>query len=400
MTGRIRTVLFSTLYPSSAQPLRGLFVETRLRELLRTGEIDTRVVAPVPWFHSTHPRHGRYAAMAATPEREVHNGVDVIHPRFLVIPRIGMNVAPFLLALGARSAFAKIIREGFDFDLIDAHYYYPDGVAAAMLGGWFKKPVVITARGTDLNLLPTFALPRAMIRWAARRASCSIGVSSALVERLRALEPTAARVMLMRNGIDLARFRPVPQALARRELGLTGSPVLLTVGNLHDHKGQRIVVDAFGRLRRRYAQASLVVVGMGPDLPALQEQVGRLGLEACTRFAGTVPNDQLAHWYSAADVSLLASSREGWPNVLLESMACGTPVVASAVGGVPEIVQSEQVGRLVSTRTAEAFEAAVSELLAAGLGRGGIRKYAEGFSWGQTSQDQLALFRSLSGARA
>ncbi len=395
MSRLVRTLLFSTLYPSSARPLHGIFVETRLRELLRQPGVETRVVAPVPWFWSTDARHGKHAAMARTPARETRNGIDVRHPRYLAIPKVGMTAAPLLLALGARSALADIQREGFDFDVIDAHYYYPDGVAAALLAKWFNKPLVITARGTDVNLIPDHTLPRLWIQWAARQAAASIGVSVALVERLRQLAVAGDRLHVMRNGVDPERFAPQPQQAMRAELGLAGAPVVLTVGNLQEHKGQRLVLDAFAALRTSHPQARLVIVGDGPDREWLTRRTAELGLGGAVTLAGTVPNAELARWYSAADVLVLASRREGWPNVLLEGMACGTPVVASAVGGIPEVVQSSAVGRLVAQRTPAAFAEAINNLLAARLDRAQVRAYAQGYSWDRTSHDQLALFTAL-----
>ena len=390
-----RTLLFSTLYPSSARPLHGIFVETRLRELLRHGAVQTRVVAPVPWYWSAQSANKKYAAVAATPARETHNGIDVRHPRYLTIPKVGMTLAPFLLALGARSALREVQHDGFDFDVIDAHYYYPDGVAAAMLARWFGKPLVITARGTDVNLIPDYRLPRLLIQWAARQAQASVGVSAALVERLRALAVDPGRLHLMRNGVDPQRFKPQAQAQARAELGLTGSPIVLAVGNLQEHKGQRLAIDALRHLRVKHPQARLVIVGDGPDGPALRTQAASLGLADNVHFAGLVPNAQLSCWYSAADVLVLGSSREGWPNVLLEAMACGTPVVATAVGGIPEVVQNTSVGRLVAQREPAAFAAAIHDLLASQPDRQQVRAYAEGFSWDRTSQDQAKLFESL-----
>ena len=176
----IRTLLFSTLFPSEVRPGHGIFVETRLRELLASGQIQTKVVAPVPWFFSTDDRFGNYARMARTPLRETRQGVDIQHPRYFLPPKVGMNIAPFMLALGAVPAVRRLIGEGFDFDVIDAHYYYPDGVAAAILAWYFKKPFVVTARGSDINLIAEHAIPGNMIRWAADKASASIGVSVAL----------------------------------------------------------------------------------------------------------------------------------------------------------------------------------------------------------------------------
>ena len=395
MSRPTRTLLFSTLYPSSARPLHGIFVETRLRELLRHGAVQTRVVAPVPWYWSAQSSNKKYAALAATPARETHNNIDVRHPRYVTVPKLGMTLAPFLLALGARSALREVQREGFDFDVIDAHYYYPDGVAAAMLARWFGKPLVVTARGTDVNLIPDYRLPRLLIQWAARQARASVGVSAALVERMRDLAIDPARLHLMRNGVDPLRFHPQPQAQMRAELGLTGSPIVLAVGNLHEHKGQHLTIAALAHLRVGHPQARLVIVGDGPDGPALRAQAAALGLAEQVHFAGLVPNAELARWYSAADVLVLGSSREGWPNVLLEAMACGTPVVATAVGGIPEVVQDAAIGRLVAQREPAAFAAAIADLLASRPDRQRVRAYAEGFSWDRTSQDQIKLFESL-----
>lgn len=399
MSRPIRTLLFSTLYPSSARPLHGVFVETRLRELMRSARVQARVVAPVPWYWSSRSANKRFAAMAATPQRETRNGIDVRHPRYITIPKVGMTAAPFLLALGAASALRSVQRDGFDFDVIDAHYYYPDGVAAAMLAQWFGKPLVVTARGTDVNLIPSYTLPRLLIQWAARQAKASVGVSSALVERMRQLAFDPDRLHVMRNGVDPARFSPQDPAQARTALSITGAPVILTVGNLHEHKGQGLVIEAFAQLRQTHPQAVLMIVGDGPDGAALRQRAATLGLANAVRFVGQVPNPDLAAWYSAADLLVLASSREGWPNVLLEAMACGTPVVATAVGGIPEVVQDLTLGRLVAQRSSAAFASAMADLLGHMPDRPRVRAYAQGFDWDCTSQAQLALFESLT-ARA
>jgi len=398
MTRPVRTLLFSSLYPSSARPSHGIFVETRLRELMKLGEVQTRVIAPVPWFPSTDPRWGDYARMAATPAREQRSGIDVLHPRFLVVPKVGMSLAPLLLALGARAAVQQVLDEGFDFDLIDAHYYYPDGVAAALLARWFGKPFCVTARGTDLNLIPQFALPRRMIHWAARQARASIGVCAALTDVLRGWDGIErSRLHVFRNGVDLERFRPLPQAQMRRELGIAERTTLLSVGYLIERKGHHLIIDALARLRAQGHDAQLVIVGEGEERARLQQQIDRLGLQGHVRLAGAVPNAELARWYSAADAFVLASSREGWANVLLEAMACGTPVVATDIWGTPEVVTRDEVGLLVPERSAAALAATLARLLAEPRDRAGVRRYAEGFAWDHTSRLQADLFREIAG---
>ena len=151
-------------------PNFGVFVENRLRHLLATGEVEARVVAPVPWFPSRHPRFGGYARWASVPFAETRDGIEVSHPRYPLPPKLGMLPHPFLMAAGTLATVLRLRRTGFAFDLIDAHYFYPDGVAALLLGAWLDRPVAITARGTDLNLYPQrFPLVRRMIAWAAKR---------------------------------------------------------------------------------------------------------------------------------------------------------------------------------------------------------------------------------------
>ena len=393
MGRKIRTLLFSSLYPSSVRPSHGIFVETRLRELLKSGQVETRVVAPVPWFPSANPRFGEYAQFASTPRRETHNGIDVQHPRFFLPPKVGMNLAPFSLALGALPAVRRLQREGFDFDLIDAHYYYPDGVAAAILARILKKPFVVTARGTDVNLIPQYALPKKLILWAASQAQASISVCRALRDEIEGLGADPARLMVLRNGVDLQRFHPVRQDEARAALGWPAGPTLLSVGYLIERKGHHIAIEALAGL----PGYRLVIAGSGGERERLEALARQLGVADQVQFAGAVPNAELYRYYSAADIMLLASSREGWANVLLESMACGTPVVATRIWGTPEVVAAPEAGRLADERTAPSFIRAIQALMAAYPLRQDVRRYAEGFSWEDTTRAQLELFGRIAG---
>jgi teichuronic acid biosynthesis glycosyltransferase TuaC len=403
----MRVLLLSTLFPSSTRPGHGVFVETRLRALLldaqRAGvSLQAKVIAPVPWFYSKDARYGDFAAMARTPVREERNGVDVLHPRYLVLPKVGMSVAPWLLARAAVTAARQLQREGFDFDLIDAHYFYPDGVAAAMVARAFNKPFAVTARGSDINLIATYARPRRMMQWAAQRASACIGVSQALVNAMQALGMPGQRLHVLRNGVDLQRFYPLPQADARAAVGQQGSPLLLSVGNLIPLKGHDLCIDALAALLPDFAQARLVIVGAGPEKDRLWQHAQSRGVQSQVHLAGSVPNAELAKWYSAADVLMLASSREGWPNVLLEAMACGTPAVATQVGGIPEIICNQNAGLTVATRSGPALAGAVCELIrkrGAPNSRDATRAHAEGYSWAQTSHKQLAIFAQMRQAR-
>lgn len=389
----IRTLLFSTLYPSSAKPIHGIFVETRLRELLKSGEVETKVVAPVPWFPFSGERFGEYGKFAATPRFEHRNGVDIYHPRYFLPPKVGMHIAPYTLARGALPAIRQLIRDGFDFDLIDAHYYYPDGVAAGVLARWLGKPFVVTARGTDLNLIPQYAHPRRLIVQTADRAAGSIGVCGALMGSLAELGADPKKLHVMRNGVDLERFHPIGRNEARQRVGVAAEKrVLLSVGYLIERKGHDIAVRALAQLPE---DVVLVIAGSGPERSNLENLARMLGVQDRVRFAGQVANEELKWWYSAADALVLCSSREGWANVLLEAMACGTPAIATNIWGTPEVIAAPEAGRLMKARTPEALVAAWNDLAARVPSRAEVRAYAERFSWEATTQAQLGLFNDI-----
>lgn len=388
----MRILTFSTLYPNAVRPNHGVFVETRLRHLLECGRVQARVVAPAPWFPSANPRFGRYAAYVRVPREEKRYGIDVIHPRYLSLPKVGMNVAPFLLAAGAQSTVSGMAARGYDLDIIDAHYFYPDGVAAAILGKKLGKPVVITARGTDINLLPQYAFPRRMIQWAARRAVALITVSNALKTALIQLGVESDKITVMRNGVDTQLFVSADRALQRARLGLTGT-VLLMVGNLVPLKGHDLVLRALAK----YPEACLLIIGEGSEERNLKILAGALQIENRVRFLGAMPQQHLPAHYAAADALVLASSREGWPNVLLEAMACGTPVVAVNVGGTPEIVAAPEAGVLMTERSVIGVLEALHRLFRNYPDRNSTRRYAERFSWDDTTRGQLALFDRILG---
>ena len=385
----MKILTFSTLFPNSEKPGHGIFVETRLRHLVASGRVESRVVAPVPWFPSTNPRFGSYARFAKAPQHEVRHGIPVAHPRYLVVPKVGMNLAPALLAQAAKPAIARMIDEGFDFDLIDAHYFYPDGVAAAMLARYFNKPLVITARGSDITLFPHYALPRRMITWAAKRADAVITVCNALRDEVVALGVEADRVVSLRNGVDLTLFQPTertPNAMF----------TLLAVGHLVPVKAQDLIIGALPLL----PGVRLVLAGDGPDRAKLEALALELKVGDRVTFLGAVPQAQLRGHYGAADALVLSSSREGWANVLLEAMACGTPVVASRVYGTPEVVAAPEAGVLMAERSYQGVADAVNALRANYPDRGATRRYAERFSWDDTTEGQLRLFDNILMRRA
>jgi glycosyltransferase involved in cell wall biosynthesis len=348
------------------------------------------VIAPVPWFPLRHPLFGSYAQFAKIPESEYRHGIDILHPRYPLIPKIGMNLAPYLMALSCLPLLKRQIKQSQDFDIIDAHYFYPDGVAATILGRILHKPVVITARGSDVNVIPQHLLPKKMIQWAANHAAGLITVSLALKSRLISLGVNEGKITVLRNGVDLEIFKPTARDETRRSLGVSG-PLLLSVGNLVSAKGHDLAIDALGQLEGMH----LVIIGSGPEKRSLQSQAQHLGVTRRVTFLDNVSQSELCRYYSAADMLILASSSEGWPNVLLEAMACGTPVIATNVGGTPEVVVSTDAGLLIFKRTTNDLVGAVRNLESNVPKRELVRNYAKRFGWNETNLGQKYLFNQI-----
>jgi len=361
-----RVLTFTSLFPNPEQPLHGLFVRERIRALARV--CDLRVVAPVPWVPPLPVLPARYAAYRRVAADERDGDTLVRHPRFLVVPKVLKATDGLLMGLSCLPAVAAL-RASFPFDVIDAHWAYPDGVAAALLARHFGVPFSITVRGDDVNVFAAERGRGAMIRWALGRAALVVALSQELKARVTTLAGVGGRAVVVPNGVDGDRFRPMDRSAARRRLGIgANARVLITVGRLHTSKGIPTLVEALAALPPSCDDVRLYVVGArDPEAdarPAIAAAVARYGLSDRVRLVGAQTPDQLVAWYSAADLFCSATTREGSPNVLLEAMACGLPCVTTPAGGCREAIASPDVGLLVA-----ADPGAIAQALAAALGR-------------------------------
>lgn len=380
----IRLLTFTNLYPSEARPRHGIFVEQRLRRLVETGRVRACVLVPVP------QRPWDRAECRLEPEER--HGIPVRYCPFPAVRGLTTALHPRLMAHCARDAAEALRAEHGEFDLIDAHFLYPDGVAAVHLGERLRRPVVLSARGSDVNLALHERVAGRSIRWAAHRAAAIVAVSNALRDAMLAQGLPRERITVLRNGVDLELFRPGDRQVLRTELGFTG-PTLLSVGNLVAEKGHDLTLAALALL----PEARLIVIGSGPLEAELRAAAQARGVAERVRWLAPVPQDALSRYYSAADLTVLASTREGMPNVLLESIACGTPVVATAVGGTPEVIGDAAAGRLVHERSPGALAAACRQLLAAPPDRDAVRRCGERFGWAEPIAHQLALLERVAG---
>jgi len=388
----------TTLFPSALQPVHGLFIRARMEDFTRRYGHRWTVIAPVPWYpRLPFKTSATYDRFARVPAFEEERGYPVHHPRYLVIPKLGMRLQGPALARSVRERVRRIHARD-PIDLVDGHYIYPDAEAALEAGRLTGAPVVLSARGTDLNLYPGFPAIRERIR--ANLAACShlICVCSELKRVALELGMPESRVSVVGNGVDTSVFRPLDRDACRRKLGLPADErLILSVGHLVERKGFHILLRAFARLKER-ARLRVIIAGDGEMRQALGKLADELGISDRVTFAGAVRNDALPEWYSAADCFVMASSREGWPNAVCEALACGLPVVATRVWGTPEIVTDDTLGILIDERTPEALANGLERAMAQKWDRTAIADRGRRRTWEDVSKQVAGIFEAVRSA--
>jgi teichuronic acid biosynthesis glycosyltransferase TuaC len=395
--GAPRIVVLSSLFPSAGQPRAGLFVRERM---FRVGQhLPLCVVSPVPRFpFQGLVRLWRPGFRPATGRQERQGDFDVWYPRFLSMPGVLKRLDGLFMALGAWPRLRQLKRAG-RLDIIDAHFGYPDGYAATLLGKWLGVPVTITLRGTEARQVHDHRLAGSLRR-ALRRANRVFSVSQSLRQVAADLGISPDHVRVVGNGVDLDKFAPVSRAEARKALRLPAeAPVLITVGGLVERKGFHRVIECLPSLLREHPGLTyLVVGGPGPEgdmSEKLQQQAQALGVAAAVRFLGPMPAEELRVPLSAADLFVLATRNEGWANVLLEAMACGLPVVATDVGGNSEVVCDPGLGTIVPFGDSERLQQAIAAGLRTRWDVDAIRRYAASNTWDRRVTALVSEFRAL-----
>jgi teichuronic acid biosynthesis glycosyltransferase TuaC len=388
----MRILTFTSLFPNGFQRDLGVFIYQRTLHLAQIAGNEVVVVAPVPYFPSWL-RIRRWETYSRVPRNELIGGLRVSHPRYPLLPGIFMPLHGWLMFLGCLNHVRKLHCQT-RFDCIDAHYVYPDGFAAVLLGRALGIPTFVSARGTDINVFPQFRSIRPMIRWTLRCAAGLIAVSEAMTEHMLALDANEGKIRVIPNGADVKRFHPMDRSEARKRLGIPEEgQILVAVGALRAVKRHELLIHAVGRLVRKNPTLRLYVVGEGPLRSELEAQVEKTGLTGRVFLVGGRPNEELSLWFNAADLTCLASASEGCPNVLVESIACGTPVVATKAGGIPEVVSSPELGRLV-----DGNPESLGEGIAAALGQSWDRtllvRHAQQRDWLLVAQEVQEFMRS------
>jgi teichuronic acid biosynthesis glycosyltransferase TuaC len=393
----VNVLVLSHMFPSERDAGAGIFVLEQIRSLRAAGHKVT-VVSPTPWAPRSLNFLGSVKKYMMVPRSSVVDEFPVARPRVPTLPhRWGFWLSGLLFYLSCRRVMRRILKHN-EFDVIHAHAIMPDGFAAVLLGMEFHLPTVCTVHGSDVNVYPaTSRLVRLATIWALRHVDRVITVSAELRKHVLALAGKVD-VAVIHNGADTSKFKPTDKKNSRATLALL-SPrkIVCFVGYLRPEKGIEFLLEAFAGLQTPNSQ--LCIVGDGPLRQSLMAQADKLGIARSCLFAGKRPHDEVPLWLSASDCLVLCSLSEGLPTILPEAMLCRTPVVATPVGGVPEIILESETGKLVPCKDVKALTRAIDQILSDDCLASTIATRAEvvarkSLTWTANARETVAVYES------
>jgi glycosyltransferase involved in cell wall biosynthesis len=383
----MRLLFITSEFPNPYEPTKAVFNQCLVGALAR--EHHVQVVSPISWVDECRARW-RGAERLGSPRQRIVDGVEVHYPRYLYTPGLLRNHYGLFFWHSARSAIQRALKSRQP-DLVIGYWAHPDGDAALGAARLAGVPAVVMVGGSDVLVLGQQAGRGRRIRDVLHAADAVIATSHDLKAKVVALGLRPRKVHVVHRGVDTDRFSPGDRSEARRRLNLpVPPPIFLWAGRMVPVKGLDVLLQACGRLHAQAIRFHVCLVGDGPLRPSLERHIKEMGMSESFTLVGAIPHDQLPDWYRAANVTVLPSRSEGVPNVLRESLACGTPFVASRVGGIPEIAR-EGLSLLVPPEDSAALATALMTMLAAPAPAVGTRQNG----WTQSAQALIEAVRPL-----
>ena len=393
MANDMRTLVITKIFPNAAEPTSAQFNRQQLTALARLCRIE--LLATIPWYPGSRflAKKSSAGRLTDVPMVETIDGLEVRHPRTLFIPRFAPGLwAPLYVA----SLAPLVARHRGKVDVVLGTWAYPDGVAAIMLARLLGVPCVVKLHGSDLNVIAKLPGPRRWLRAMLPRAAGVVAVSRALAAEARAFGVAEDRVHVVMNGVDADTFRPGDRLAARRALGLPDDAfIALYVGNLKTTKGVLDLIAAFDRIAARHSSLHLAVVGGGENAGALKELAAKW--PGRITAPGARPLAEVAQWMTACDVLTLPSWAEGTPNVVLEALASGRRVVASKVGGIPDLVTDPLLGELVPAKDPAALADALGRAVGTTYDPDAVAKLGARGGWAESAAQLFSVLESVTG---
>lgn len=375
-----KILVVGNLFPTVVQPWISPFNKIQFGHVAQRQDVSILVlVSWIAWLKSIFKRTTRQGS---------ETGCTLRHAPYFYVPKLATasHAITLFMSLLPHLRWSRAVSP----DVVIASWAFPDAVAVAAWCRLLRKPLIIKVHGSDINIVALSAIKRRQIVWAMRHAQAVIAVSNDLKKKMVAMGVQEKKIQVIYNGVDSGEFKP--QTVAR-SLQLK-PPIVLYVGTLKASKGSSDLLTAFLKIAAQKPEAQLYYLGAGPDQARLQAEVEAANVTERVHFIGQVSHDQLAGWYNRSSIVCLPSHGEGVPNVLLEAMACGRPVVATRVGGIPEIVPGA-AGILVPPRDPGALAAALLSAMSIEWDNEEIRQHAQQFSWSRNTDQVERLVSSV-----
>lgn len=380
---RPRLLIITNLYPTPWENLRGTFNFQQFNHLAE--HLDIRIIVPVSWKDRFKHRNSLRKELA---EHPLQNNVS--YPVYWYTPGCFRGSYGWSMWASLQWQCRKLI-DDFQPDYLLSSWAYPEGVAGTRIAQSLGIPAFVKVHGSDINITAQHPDVKPQIHDWGQKVAGVASVSFDLKQKLEKLGVPGSRIHVIYNGIDHQRFHPSDREAARRMLHLDDAPFLLYVGDLKARKGCMDLLLAFLKLEDKHPDLKLYIAGTGAMQSTLQQTIEQTGVQEKVSLLGKVQHADLNQWYNAASLTCLPSYNEGVPNVLLESMACGTPVVATRVGGIPEVINSD-CGLLTEPGDIEALARALDNALEKNWNQERIHQHATGFSWEENTRKMLNMF--------
>lgn len=383
----MKILVLTDMFPSKEETTLGVFVYELSKAISCKNQV--LVIHPQIW----NPLRGEFYRKDNYYNH--FNDIEVYRPRLFALPKGDrLFFRAFVFFLTALPLVAQLRRK-FCFDLIHAHMACPAGFAAVLLGIIFRKPVIITAHGSDIHSFPKHFFLKQLVIFTLKRASWIVAVSQSLKELISKMTGSRKELVVIRNGVNHKIFSPADKTKIRKMLNLPNDrKIILFVGNLLSIKGIDLLLYAFAKISKK-DHINLIIIGKGESEGKLKELTIKLHIETHVFFIGTKKHTEIPLWLNACDVFCLPSRNEGFPTVIVEALACGRPVVATRVGGIPEAIINDTLGILVEPNNAEELAAALNKALEKEWDYQAIAEYGKRFSWDTIAEEYTELYKNV-----
>lgn len=377
----MRILTFTSLYPNVMEPRLGIFAKNRMVHFDLIKDTSRAVIAPVQYVPLLGLSHNsKFHKYNQIPEEEHQGDIAIYHPRYMTIPGTNLINTANAMAKAGHKILKKLYAKGDSFDLIDGHYLYPDGVAAYKLAKKYNKPLILTALGSDVNFWLEQPQHKDHILEAINYATKITCVSQSLKDCLIQHGVAEDKLVVLLNGIDKLIFNSDVKPKDQNHY-------LLAIGNLIPLKGHEYIL----RSLKEFPEEKLILIGSGELENHLKTLASQLEISHRVTFLSHVPQNELAPYYAGAKYTIMMSSMEGMPNVILESLATGTPVITTNVGGISEVV-TENNGILLAERTSEALTDALKSAHLRDWDRQQISQDMNYLDWHETAKKLHGCF--------